>query len=97
MKTHPIVDIDKTGIGFKSGLRDGDQIIRINGYVINDVFDYEHFVCSSEKISIDYLFAGEEKCVIVENHGQNLGLVFESNLMDEYKRCKNNCLFCFIG
>ena len=97
MKTHPIVDIDKNGIGFNSGLRVGDQIIRINGHVINDVFDYEHFVCSSERISVDYLSAGEEKSVIIENHGQNLGLVFESNLMDEYKRCKNNCLFCFIG
>lgn len=97
MKTHPIVDIDKNGIGFNSGLRVGDQIIRINGYVINDVFDYEHFVCSSETISVDYLSAGEEKCVIIENHGKTLGLIFESKLMDEYKRCKNNCLFCFIG
>lgn len=97
MKGHPIVDIDKTGIGFKNGLRTGDQIIRINGYVINDVFDYEHFVCSYDKISVDYLSAGEEKKVIIDNYGQDLGLMFESNLMDEYKRCKNNCLFCFIG
>ena len=97
MKTHLIVDIDKTGIGFKSGLRTGDQIFRINGYVINDVFDYDYFVCSSETISVDYLSTGEEKRLIIENHGRDLGLVFETNLMDEYKRCKNNCLFCFIG
>lgn len=97
MKTHAIVDIDKNGIGFNSGLRTGDQIIRINGCEINDVFDYEHFVCSSERITIDYLSAGVEKTKIVENHGFDLGLVFESTLMDEYRRCKNNCLFCFIG
>lgn len=97
MKAHPIVDIDRTGIGFMSGLRVGDQIVRINGHVINDVFDYEHFVRFSEIITVDYFSVGEEKSVIIKNHGQNLGLVFESNLMDEYKRCKNNCLFCFIG
>lgn len=97
MKTHPIVDIDKNGIGFKSGLRTGDQIIRINGHVIEDVFDYEHFVYSSEKITVDYLSAGKKKNIIIENHGQNLGLVFKSNLIDEYRRCRNNCLFCFIG
>lgn len=97
MKTHSIVDIDKNGIGFKNGLRTGDQIIRINGCVINDVFDYEHLVCSSERITVDYLSAGAEESMIIENHGHNLGLVFESTLMDEYRRCKNNCLFCFIG
>ena len=97
MKMHLIVDIDKDGIGFKNGLRVGDKIIRINGNMIRDVFDYEHFVCSSEKISVDYFSEKKEKNVIIENHGQKLGLFFEATLMDEYKRCKNNCLFCFIG
>ena len=70
MKAHPIVDIDRTGIGFMSGLRVGDQIVRINGHVINDVFDYEHFVRSSEIITVDYFSVGEEKSVIIKNHGQ---------------------------
>ena len=97
MKTHSIVDIDKNGIGFKNGLRTGDQIIKINGCVINDVFDYEHLVCSSERITVDYISAGAEESMTIENRSQNLGLVFESTLMDEYRKCKNNCLFCFIG
>ncbi len=97
MKIHSIVDIDKNGIGYRNGLRTGDQIIRINGFAINDVFDYEHIVCSSEKITMNYLSTGIEKSITIKNNGQNLGLIFDSILMDEYQRCKNNCLFCFIG
>lgn len=97
MKSHAIVDIDKNGVGYTYGLRTGDQIIGINGFVINDVFDYERLVYSSEKITVDYISAGVEKRIIIENHGQNLGLIFESALMDEYQKCKNNCLFCFVG
>ena len=97
MKTHSIVDIDKNGIGYRSGLRIGDQIIKINGFEINDVFDYEYVVCSSTKITIEYISAGVSESVTIENDGCNLGLIFNSVLMDEYQRCKNNCLFCFIG
>lgn len=94
---HSIVDIDKDGIGYRYGLRTGDQITKINGAIVNDVFDYEHLIYSSEEITLDYLSEGIEKSIKIENNRQNLGLVFDSVLMDQYQRCKNNCLFCFIG
>ena len=40
---------------------------------------------------------GEEwEFEIEKDYDEDLGIVFESGLMDDYKSCRNKCIFCFI-
>ena len=40
---------------------------------------------------------GEEWELEVEKeYEEDLGIVFENGLMDEYRSCTNHCIFCFI-
>ena len=33
---------------------------------------------------------------IEKDYDEDIGIVFESSLMDDYRSCSNNCIFCFI-
>lgn len=33
---------------------------------------------------------------IEKDYDEDLGIVFENSLMDNYKSCYNKCIFCFI-
>ena len=75
----------------------GDTVLSINGNTIHDVLDYKFFgydpVLSITLKKVD----GTEYTVHVEKaEGQDLGLEFESYLMDKPRHCANNCVFCFI-
>ena len=40
---------------------------------------------------------GEEWILEIEKeYEEDLGIEFESSLMDEYRSCRNHCIFCFI-
>ncbi len=33
---------------------------------------------------------------VEKDYEEDLGIVFENSLMDEYRSCSNHCVFCFI-
>ena len=75
----------------------GDTLISINGNPITDVLDYQ-FYTTDEHLEI--LLCDEEKkvrTVLVEkDEYDDLGLQFETYLMDRARSCANNCIFCFV-
>jgi len=75
----------------------GDRLIAINGNIIHDVLDYKFFGYDTE-LSITLCSPeGVERTVhISKAEGQDLGLEFETYLMDKPRSCANNCVFCFI-
>ncbi|MEG0579739.1 MAG: DUF512 domain-containing protein, partial [Niameybacter sp.] len=75
----------------------GDKLLAINGERIQDVFDYR-FLLSDEEIEVAVEKANGEiwELEIEKDYGEDLGLVFETELMDELLRCRNKCKFCFI-
>ena len=82
----------------KKGIRAGDTLVSINGNGIDDVLDYR-FYADDCKLKLEYInSAGKAKRVTVKNAGgcDELGLQFETYLMDKHKCCKNKCIFCFI-
>lgn len=97
MKQHLVVDVIPKSLGAKIGFQSGDVICQINHMEIRDVFDYKYLLSKNQSVVITYIRNGIENETSIKNEGQDLGIVFDSNLMDEYHRCKNNCLFCFIG
>jgi len=75
----------------------GDKLISINDSEIEDVFDY-HFYVNDEYLTLLVEKAnGEEwELEIEKDYEEDLGIEFEQGLMDEYRSCRNKCMFCFI-
>ena len=75
----------------------GDRLVSINGNRILDVLDYKFFAYDERLHVILRRPDGEEYAVDVRKGvGGDLGLDFESYLMDTPRSCANNCVFCFI-
>ena len=82
-----------------SGLKiaPGDVLRKINGEVIADVLDYK-FSSYDERLMIELTGSnGKLKLIRLKKpEGADLGLEFETYLMDRQRSCANNCIFCFI-
>ena len=75
----------------------GDSIISINGNIIHDVLDYKFFAYDKKLEIVLKSEDGYERTVkLRKNEGGDLGVDFESYLMDNPRSCANNCIFCFI-
>ena len=75
----------------------GDCVLSINGKKIVDVLDYKFYAYDSRLEVVLAREDGTEYSVSVEKReGGDLGLDFESYLMDAPRSCANNCVFCFI-
>lgn len=82
----------------KKGICAGDTLVSINGNEINDVLDYR-FYADDGKLRIEYINgAGRKKRTGIKGAAScdELGLQFETYLMDRHRSCKNHCVFCFI-
>lgn len=96
-KEHKIVKIDKDSIAEEMGIESGDTLIWINEQNIEDVFDYRYVLADEEIHVFIRKQDGDEWVLEIEKeYGEDLGLVFENDLMDEPLRCQNKCKFCFI-
>ncbi len=94
---HVISSVAPGSIAQELELEPGDVLVAINGKKIEDVFDYHYL---SEDTFLEVLVKkknGEEWLLEVEKEeDETLGVTFENSLMDEYRSCKNRCIFCFI-
>ena len=74
----------------------GDVLISISGNDINDVLDYR-FYLTEKTVTLSLSRDGAPyEAVINKEEYDDLGLVFETPLMDKKHSCKNGCIFCFI-
>ena len=96
-KVHVIQETEPGSIAEELGLEPGDAILEINGQPIEDVFDYR-LMCQEEYLELLVRGAdGDEAIFEVEkDDDEDLGIVFENGLMDDYRSCRNKCMFCFI-
>ena len=94
---HTIAQVLPGGIAEEMGLEPGDSILSINGTEMEDIFDYQYLVQDSY-IEVMVLTKDGEECKleIDKEEDEDLGVEFEQGLMDDYRRCSNNCIFCFI-
>ena len=91
-----ISDVILGSRAYKAGIRSGDVLVKINDNDINDVLDYR-FYLTEAKVSL-LLLRGENDYTVVIKKGEydDIGLEFETPLMDKKHSCKNGCIFCFI-
>lgn len=80
----------------RAGIRPGDTLLAIDGHEIGDVLDYR-FYMTSPHIRLNLLRGGKPfSREIRKEEYDDLGLEFETYLMDRQLSCKNKCVFCFI-
>ena len=83
--------------GDRAGVQKGDTLVSINGVEIFDVLDYR-FCIQAKKLALSLLRNGEELSVNIRKSDEfaDIGLEFETYLMDKQHSCKNKCVFCFV-
>ena len=91
-----ISSIEKNSPAEKAGILQGESLVSINGNAIKDVLDYR-FYMTDRNLDIELLKDGKTRTVSVSKpEYEDLGLDFETYLMDKEHCCKNKCIFCFI-
>ena len=92
-----ITAIDRHSPAERAGIQVGEQLLTINGHPIVDVLDYRFYGYDPLSHVELKTAAGDVRAVTVRKaEGQDLGLNFDTYLMDEMRSCANHCIFCFV-
>lgn len=92
-----IFDVTTGSHADKAGIKKGETLLSINSNEIVDVLDYR-FYQVNRKLTLEV--ADEDKNVrtieMSKGEYEEIGLEFETYLMDKQHSCRNKCIFCFI-
>ena len=80
----------------RAGVRPGETLAAINGHPIIDVLDYKFYSYDPDLVLTLREGDQERKVFLDKDVGQDLGLEFETYLMDRARSCANKCVFCFV-
>ncbi len=80
----------------KKRIKAGDRLVSLNGNAVRDVLDYRFYMTESKLKLLLETEKGLRRVTVRKAEYEDLGLNFETYLMDEQRRCRNNCVFCFI-
>lgn len=91
-----IIGVEKDSKAEKAGIKPLDMLVTINGNEICDVLDYRFYL--AEKYLVVGLVGVDGKYNVRIKKGEydDIGLEFETPLMDQKQHCRNGCIFCFI-
>lgn len=92
-----ISGIEENSIAQKKRISPDDILLSVNGKEINDVLDYRFYTSSGKlKLVLQNKSGKKYSRKIRKGEYDDIGLLFETYLMDEKRHCKNKCIFCFI-
>lgn len=92
-----IKSITESSCAFKKGIEAGDVLISINDNEIIDVLDYRFYQVNKKlQLKIQKPNGKIVKVKIKKAEYEEIGLEFETYLMDKEHSCRNKCIFCFI-
>ena len=92
-----ITSLDPRSPAQRAGVRCGETLISINGHAITDVLDYRFFGYDPSPELVLESESGRRRTLWVKKgEGEELGLNFDTYLMDAPMPCSNHCLFCFV-
>jgi len=92
-----VYDVWPGSIAEEGDVRPGDELLSVNGQKVRDVLHYRELI-AEEEVALDFMGAdGEEYVLDVEKDAdEDIGILFENELMDRPMACRNRCIFCFI-
>ena len=92
-----IKQVDRRSPAERAGIHPGEKLISINGHMVEDVLDYRFYGYDRDPVLVLEGRDGRQRSVRVKKEdAEELGLNFETYLMDEPRPCSNHCLFCFV-
>ena len=97
MSLTKIKSVDAHSPAQRAGVRPGETLTHINGRPIVDVLDYKFFAYDP-RLELTLVGGdGRSRTLRVRKaEGEELGLNFETYLMDKARSCANRCIFCFV-
>ena len=82
---------------WQAGVLPGETLRAINGHRIVDVLDYKYYSYDPElTLELTASDGAARSLDLVKDVGEDLGLEFETYLMDRARSCANQCVFCFV-
>ena len=92
-----IKDVYRNSYAYRAGCEAGDTLLSINGNEIVDVLDYRFYQLNSDlELKIRDRKGVVHTVKVRKPEYEELGLEFDTYLMDKEKSCRNKCIFCFI-
>ena len=92
-----IKDVYRNSYAYRAGCEAGDTLLSINGNEIVDVLDYRFYQLNSDlELKIRDRKGQVHTVKVRKPEYEELGLEFDTYLMDKEKSCRNKCIFCFI-
>ena len=91
-----ITDVLPNSRAQKAGIIAGDILVSINKKEINDVLDYRFYLACKSVLLVVTRDGKKRKFKIKKQEYEDIGLDFETPLMDKKHSCENKCVFCFI-
>ncbi len=97
MKRILIKSVVKGSIAEEMEIEAGDYLISVNQEEIKDILDYKFQIFDEEiTLEIEKSFGEVWDLEIEKEENEDLGLVFEEELIDKPRNCANKCIFCFM-
>ena len=91
-----ITDVFEGSRADKVGIIAGDVLVSINKKTITDVLDYRFYLTNKRVDIVVERNGKKKKFKIKKQEYDDIGLDFETPLMDKKHSCENKCVFCFI-
>ncbi|MEE0059869.1 MAG: DUF512 domain-containing protein [Acutalibacteraceae bacterium] len=92
-----ISDVNEKSRAFKAGILPNEKLLKINGNDIVDVLDYRFYQTARDvELELEDTLGNVRTVTIHKGEYEEIGLEFETYLMDKQHSCRNKCIFCFI-
>ncbi len=92
-----ITSVDRHSPAERAGIAAGEQLLAINGHEIIDVLDYRFYGYDTDcRLELREPSGAVRTVSLRKPEGRDLGLNFDTVLMDEMRSCANHCIFCFV-
>ena len=89
-KGHMIKQVLDGSIAEELELEAGDALLSVSGVEIEDVFDYQFLIQDTYIEVLVKKVNGEEWLLEIDkDYEEDLGIIFENDLMDDYRSCRN--------
>ncbi|WP_040197467.1 radical SAM protein [Candidatus Soleaferrea massiliensis] len=89
--------VERFSPAHRAGIKPGQVLISINENAISDVLDYRFYMMDRVlKLSLLDRKQRLRQITVKKDEYEDLGLEFETYLMDKQHHCKNKCIFCFV-
>lgn len=80
----------------RAGIAPGMGLVSIGGQPIRDVLDYRFYMTDQVLDLVLETGAGPTPLRVRKGEYDDLGLSFDTYLMDRQHHCRNKCIFCFV-